>query len=548
MRILGIDLGSSSVKAVELDSSFGRYEIHDYYESKIAPGAGPAQALSMLMQTLPKTPDKVIVALPTRHMTFRNLKLPTRDRKAIQSSVGFELEDELPFTTEQSIFDYTQLNQSKAGTEVHVAATIKKHVSDMIQTLQSAGVDPDVITSESWAYRVLVNRVVAKEDQAAPILLARIGNERTTLYVHWNGTPILCREIAWGGRDLTAAIAAKYRLTPEQADAAKLDHGFVIPDTQRGEVTPEQQQFSETLMVPIRDLLSQIRQVDLTTRNLTHKSLARVYLAGGTTLLPGFLRVIEESIFIPVRGLQALSSVATSGITYSEQTDAAFALAAAVSLCLVGQDRSSQINFRKGVFAKGGPSRSIDFAAVKKPLLAGGLITASLTLSMAIEAYMYRSKLKEVDVQLERNLKSFFTAISSSGIRTYLMSPSKMKTDITNELNSQRTLAKIVGPNPRSPTEYLKMLSTTIPRDVVVDMMQFQVGASADSYAPNADQPLSLSFVFSEPQTADRLSTLLASKIKGFSKGKTEAFSMPDGTQRWKVTLTGRATEDSYGK
>ena len=66
------------------------------------------------------------MSLKTRQVTFRNLQLPTRDKKAIQSGVGFELEDELPFSIENAAYDYSIISQSKAGTQVHVAATLKK--------------------------------------------------------------------------------------------------------------------------------------------------------------------------------------------------------------------------------------------------------------------------------------------------------------------------------------------------------------------------------------------------------------------------------------
>src|SRR4051812_9579930 len=113
MRILGIDPGVTSIKAVELDSSFGRYEIRDYYEAPVEPGTSPLLALAGLIQGLPKAPDRIAVALPTSQVTFRNLKLPTRDRKAIQAGVGFELDDELPFGLEKAAFDYVTVGQGK---------------------------------------------------------------------------------------------------------------------------------------------------------------------------------------------------------------------------------------------------------------------------------------------------------------------------------------------------------------------------------------------------------------------------------------------------
>src|SRR3712207_3189188 len=101
MRILGVDIGSTSIKAVELDSAFGRYEIHEYHDVPIVPAADPAQSLqeavNRLMAGLHKQPDRIGMAMRTGQLTFRNLQLPTRDKKAIQAGVGYELDDELPF-------------------------------------------------------------------------------------------------------------------------------------------------------------------------------------------------------------------------------------------------------------------------------------------------------------------------------------------------------------------------------------------------------------------------------------------------------------------
>src|SRR5258708_2174254 len=113
MRILGIDLGSTSIKAVELDSAFGRYEIHDYYEYPVAAGTDLNLALTQLMGSLPKQPDRVAIALRSGQVTFRNLRLPTRDRKSIQAGVGFELDDELPFSMDKAVYDYSILSQAK---------------------------------------------------------------------------------------------------------------------------------------------------------------------------------------------------------------------------------------------------------------------------------------------------------------------------------------------------------------------------------------------------------------------------------------------------
>lgn len=550
MRILGVDLGTFSLKAVEIDSAFGRYEVHDYHEQKVEAGEEPVAAFQRLIHSLPKKPDRVVMALPTRDVTFRNLHLPTRDRKAIQAGVGFELEDELPFPAEKSIYDYSILSQTKQSSELHVAATLRSRLVSHLEKWQLAGADPDIITTEAWAYRNYLNRVLSPADSVEPVLLIDIGHSRTVLYLHWKGAPILAREIPWGGQDLSEAIAQKYRLGPEQAETAKIDHGFVVPPSQKEGLTPEQADFSETLLQPMRALLQELRQTEFTCKNVTHHNVRQIYVGGGTTLLPGLVRVLEESLFIPVRPIQALSSISSSGVAYSEHTDGVFLLATSLALSLAGSDRSALINFRKNSFSKQGVAREFSVEQMRRPLLATGAVIASLLVSLTIESRIYRSRLSELDVHLERSLKSFFGSLSSSAVRTYLTNTSTLRNSIQKELTKQRELSRITGPNPRSPVDFLKSLSTAVPRDVVVDMTQFQVGASPTApFAQATDQTASLTFIVANPQVAEKLTPIVNGVMKDAKREKMEEVAFPEPNQkRWKIVFTGKPNEDAYGK
>lgn len=563
MRILGIDLGTTSIKAVEIDSAFGRYEIHDYHEIPRMPGQplqGPEGAIASLMSKLRKQPDRISVALRTGQVTFRNLTLPTRDKKAIASGISFELEDELPFSLDDAVYDYSVLNQTKQSTQVHVAATLKRHMVSTLGQWLDAGIEPDMVTTEAWAYRSLLNRVLGEASASTgataphhPVLLVQIGHERTTLYLHHRGIPVLAREIAWGGRDLTTAICQKYQIPVDQAESAKLDHGFVVPAASRADATPEQLEFSDTLLEPLRTLVSAIRQTELSCKSLTHEQLSLIYLSGGTSHLPGLGKVLEESVGVPARALQALSSIATSGVTYSEQTDSAFLLAASLALSMVGTDRATTVNFRRGEFAKQGQSREINFATLRKPALALGAIALCFFTSQIVQSRVYKSRMEEVDAQLERSVKSFFGSISSSAVRTYMSNTATLKGSINKELGKQRDLGKLMGPNPHSPLDFLRELSAAVPKDVVVDMTGYQVGAApASAYSPSEPASASLSFVVANPQVAERLNSALtgpgAGKLTALQRGKMEEVAAADGTKRWKITFSGKPSEESYGK
>lgn len=97
---------------------------------------------------------------------------------------------------------------------------------------------------------------------------------------------------------------------------------------------------------------------------------------------------------------------------------------------------------------------------------------------------MYRSKLEDVDAQLEKSVRSFFTSISTGTLKQYIRYLSQLKTAVGKELAKQKELTRIVGANPRSPTDFLKELSASVPKDVVVDLTDYQVGAAPSSRYP----------------------------------------------------------------
>ncbi len=551
MRILGIDFGSSSIKAVEMDSAFGRYDIHDYHEHTLTPGESFEESVGLLMKSLTKAPDRMIVSLPTGQSTFRNLVLPTRDKKAIQAGVGFELDDELPFPIEDCTYDFAVLTQSKQGSVIHVAATLKRHVISAIELCQKAQIDPEVMTTEAWAYRTLLNRVLGTQSQEAPVLLAQLGHEKSTFYLHWRGAPALTHEIPWGGRELTAAICSQYGITLEQAEGAKLDRGFVSTSDIQSDITPEQSEFSECLEKSLQTLIVELKQVELMCRSVTRHSIHAIYLAGGTSLLPGLGGWIEERVKTPTRPLLALSSMTSSGVTYSDQTDARFLLAASLTLSQVGSDRTQCLNFRKKKFVKENRSREINFTALKKPLLAVGMVFFCLFLSLIVQSSVHRSQLKTVNTQLERSVRSFFGQISSGGLRAYMSNTNVLRTSINKELIKQRELSRLFGPNSRSPIDFLNSLSSVIPKDVTVDLVQFQSGIPpSDSFVGSEQNTTSsLTFLVTNPQSIEKLANSINGKINHMQRSKTEEVATAEAiSKKWKITFSGKPTEDSYVK
>ncbi len=259
---------------------------------------------------------------------------------------------------------------------------------------------------------------------------------------------------------------------------------------------------------------------------------------------------MEEELQITTQPLKGLSTLAASGVTYSEHTDATFLLAASIALCMVGPERTTGINLRKGQLAKQSRGSEFSLKALRRPLQAIGALLSCFFLSQVVQNQIYQSHLKSIDAQLEKSIRTFFGQISNSAVRTYLSSPHSLQEAIKRESGKAKEIAKLSGPNPHSPIGFLKNLSTTLPQDAVVDLIQFGVGSAATApYAPTEATTVELTFLVSNPQVTEKVTSLLNGKLTGLQRSSPEEILPPDGAaKRWKVTFSGKPTEDFYGK
>lgn len=147
MRILGIDFGTWSIKAVEMESRWRRLEVLDFHEVKMPlqlsePVPMYQAALQQLLASLPSHPDKIVTSLPVDKIALRFLRIPIGNRKKVEQMYQFELEDNIPFKLEESALEH-RISPDGRGSLVFTAVAPKKFVRSQLDWYQAIGVDPD---------------------------------------------------------------------------------------------------------------------------------------------------------------------------------------------------------------------------------------------------------------------------------------------------------------------------------------------------------------------------------------------------------------------
>ena len=220
--VLGLDVGSHSLKAVELRVSPrslapGQFRLHPRLDAT-SPVAEHIERF-IGMHNLPT--NQVACALPANKLSTRRLEFPFSDTRRLAQAIPFEIEAETPFDLDDIFVDWNLLSGDRNHGSVAATLTKRAHVAETLEILQSAGCDPHVLEAEGL---VLAN--------LAPVfglegthLIVDIGHEKTTFCALQEGRPVLARSIVVGGHAMTESIATEMGLSFEDAEQRKCEAG-----------------------------------------------------------------------------------------------------------------------------------------------------------------------------------------------------------------------------------------------------------------------------------------------------------------------------------
>jgi type IV pilus assembly protein PilM len=217
---LGLDLGSHSIKAVELQQTFrGAAAV----QLRSLPRVGDEMPLSDLVRRFVAhhqfSTGHVVSALRADRISSRRLSFPFSDRKKLDQAVAFEVEGDVALDLEQVVVDWALVGGDKTRAEVVAAIAPRAEVSELIDTLRAAGCEPRTLEAEGFA----LGNLCAAFDLPGTCLLIDLGHRKTTFCLLREGIAVAARSVPVAGAALTEALAKDRLLTPADAERAKCE-------------------------------------------------------------------------------------------------------------------------------------------------------------------------------------------------------------------------------------------------------------------------------------------------------------------------------------
>lgn len=338
-NILGLDLGSHTIKAVELQQTLRGIEVGQLRSMPAEDPGDPrprAERLREFLRTHKLSTDHVVCAVPGDKLTGRRLRFPFRDRKRLSQAVPLAVEDDLPLDPERLVVDWEQVGGDRGEAEVYAAVAPRVEVARLIDELGELEARPRVVEAEGL---VLGNLSGFFELDDARVLVD-LGHRKTTLCLCVGGEPVAARSLPLGARGLTEALARARGLDAAAAERAKCEEGTAA--------------FTAGAPAAALDRVARetMRTLGAFEPVLTGFGVGRVdqlTLLGGGAHLHGIDTYLAERVGVPVGRLTPPPGEA--GNAFLAAGDAAL-FGPAAALALRGTARArTRTNFRQDEFA-----------------------------------------------------------------------------------------------------------------------------------------------------------------------------------------------------
>lgn len=197
-RILGVDIGSRAIKAVQLTTSLQGYTITGFAirEHTIGTWEDLSAELRALLQEEGMEGDVVVTSFPSHRVILRTTQMPFTQVNKIDATIRFEAESVMAVPLDEMIVDFALLERGPQSSTVLITCVEKTLLQDYVDALRTADMVPDTIDIDSLALARLVKEL--KEERS--IALIDVGAEKASVSIFQESNLRFTRSVPMEGR------------------------------------------------------------------------------------------------------------------------------------------------------------------------------------------------------------------------------------------------------------------------------------------------------------------------------------------------------------
>ena len=369
-KILGLDIRKNTVSAVLLNSGSKSVLIEAYDIVSISDQKESENTLAGALETIIKKMDTsrcaCIASFPADLVTYRNIKVPFKDKKKIIQILPYELEATLPFPVEDLTIDFHTINISENVDHTDlIAAGIKKTVLDnYIDTLASFKIEPEIITISGYYPALCLAKSAHVPEKW---LFADIEVDKATVFAVASKRIFLIRSFPIPSNAASAAKSLGINIQRTTAAFSELFNTDFIPE--------------------------------------------EIRVTGPGIIKLNFEKELSDLLEVPVNRTELFREIDTGIENYAASSFNSTKLDNALALALNEDKGIDRLNFHKGRFAVYEFLTRHKSSLVKTGILAGVVLTLAL-LNFILNFYFINKKINHLNHQITDIFKTTFPEVT----------------------------------------------------------------------------------------------------------------------------------------
>ena len=311
---MGLDLGSSAIKLVELkERKGGEYHLQRVGVETLSPEAivdGSIMDSSLVVDAIHKLNDSTGVksasyatSVSGHSVIIKKIQVPTMQADELAESIQWEAEQYIPFDINDVRLDYVVLSEAEPGQEsmeVLLVAVKRDKVNDYVSVITQSGKSPVIVDVDTFAVQNAYE-LNYDLDPLKVVALVNMGAGVTNINILARGSTVFWRDISFGGNQFTEALQREFNLSFEQGE--QLKRGEQADRFAAGDARPVLDAVSEEMATEIQ------KTFDFFDATSSEGPVDELVLSGGCALTPNLQQVLRERFGVPTELMNPLRRI-----------------------------------------------------------------------------------------------------------------------------------------------------------------------------------------------------------------------------------------------
>lgn len=308
---VGIDIGSSSVKLVQLREQKGMYQLLNVgilplpaeaiVDNTLMDSSSIVETIKNLIKSLNVKATDAACSISGNAVIIRKIVLPAMTSAELEEQIQWEAEQYIPFDINDVNIDFQILSPDEndpSKMNVLLVASKKDIVNDYITVFNETGLKLSVLDVDAFAAQ---NAFEINYDSFPEevIALVNIGANIMNLNIVKGGASLFTRDVQLGGSVYTDEIQKQFGVGSEEAEKIKLSGECPDPGKLQGIIS----RLNETLALEMR------RSLDFYNSTASEGKIGKVYLSGGAAKTALLVEAVSQRLGVPVEILKPFQKI-----------------------------------------------------------------------------------------------------------------------------------------------------------------------------------------------------------------------------------------------